>query len=294
MGMLSTRELYETWSRKRGLAICVEEIEGVGARVVWLDGKKTNHVIYYMHGGGYALPLQDFQLAFWRHVQLELKKKHGIDVGVAILHYSLTPNAPFPTILRQAVGGLRLLFDQGIQSKDIYLAGDSAGGNLILQLFSHILHPLPTVPTISCNTFRGAYLMSPWVSLSNEEGDQAAHDDTDILCSRSLAEFAAFVLCDVPASQRPYVEVLKASESWFDGLNEVVNGIMISIGDKECFREEDVKLYERLHAKHSDVQMVLQEFGVHIDPMIDAFIGEKLEGAITPRVVEWLAKGFRG
>ncbi|EEB92025.1 hypothetical protein MPER_09523 [Moniliophthora perniciosa FA553] len=294
MGMLSTRELYETWSRKRGLSICVEEIEGADARVLWLDGKKTKHVIYYMHGGGYALPLQDFQIAFWRHVQLELKKRHDIDVGVAILHYSLTPNAPFPTILCQAIGGLRLLFDKGIQPKDIHLAGDSAGGNLVLQLFSHILHPLPDVPTISCDTFRGAYFMSPWVSLSNEEGDQAAHNDTDILCSKGLAEFAAFVLCDVPASQRSYVEVLKAPEPWFDGLNQVVNGILISVGDKECLREEGVKLYERLYAKHSDVQMVLQAFGVHIDPLVDAFIGEKMEGAITPRVIEWLAEGFHG
>ncbi|ESK93228.1 alpha beta hydrolase fold protein [Moniliophthora roreri MCA 2997] len=60
----------------------------------------------------------------------------------------LTPNAPLPTILRQAAGGLRLFLNRDIQPKIIHLVGDLAGGNLILQLFSHILHPLSTVPAI--------------------------------------------------------------------------------------------------------------------------------------------------
>jgi acetyl esterase/lipase len=263
----------------------------------------------YSKGGGYALPLQDYALAFWIHVQGELRKKHGVDVGIAILAYStflwscgdsvliplvaLTPDSPFPTILRQAVGGFNLLLGQGIRPENIQFAGDSAGGNLILQFLSHALHPLPTVPTISTGTISGVYLMSPWVSVSGEEGNQVEHDESDVISAIVTQHLGDTVLCDVPNFQRHYVEVLKAPDMWFDGVEKVVKRILISTGDDECFRDDNIMLNERLQKKHPDVQFILQKFGVHIDPMIDAFAGERMDGVITPKMVDWMAEGFR-
>jgi hypothetical protein len=50
MGMQSTLQLYESWSRKRGLTVLVEEIEGEDAKLMWLNGKKAEKVVYYFHG----------------------------------------------------------------------------------------------------------------------------------------------------------------------------------------------------------------------------------------------------
>ncbi|ESK89514.1 hypothetical protein Moror_16073 [Moniliophthora roreri MCA 2997] len=112
--------------------------------------------------------------------------------------------------------------------------------------------------------------MSPWVSLSNEEGDQAAHDETDITCSRVLAGFAGYVLRDVPRTGRG------------------------SVGVYECFKEEILELLKKMRKRHLGVMVVMQERGAHIDPMIDFYAGQKVLGSVTSKVVDWLVKASRG
>ena len=104
MGSDSTLACYKSFSKKNKLSINVEEIEGADARLLWLGEKRTDRVIYFMHGmylhsswfdlelnfypgGGFNLPLQVFHPAFLKYVQDELANK-GFPVGVAILNYS--------------------------------------------------------------------------------------------------------------------------------------------------------------------------------------------------------------
>ncbi|KAK7026436.1 hypothetical protein VNI00_015671 [Paramarasmius palmivorus] len=203
MGGRSTLVCYKEWSIKRKLAVTIEEIQGEDARLMWIGDKRVDRVIYYLHGGGYALPLQPYALSFWRHVQEELGKQ-GVKVGVVILkllwvscstsakpllikhiyRLALIPDAPFPTILRQAVKGLQLLLDDGVKAENLQLSGDSAGGNLVLQVLSHILHPLDNVPTVNCGPIKGAYLMSPWISFQDENRTHAAREATDVIGSK--------------------------------------------------------------------------------------------------------------
>ena len=56
------------------------------------------------------------------------------------------PESPFPTQLRQANAALTHLLNRGIPPENIIVGGDSAGRNLSLQLVSHVLHPLPSLP----------------------------------------------------------------------------------------------------------------------------------------------------
>ncbi|KAI3607123.1 alpha beta hydrolase fold protein [Moniliophthora roreri] len=292
MGGKTTLVCYKDWSSKRKLSVTVEEIQGEEARLLWIGGKRTDRVIYYLHGGGYALPLQEYALSFWRHVQEELERK-GLDVGVVVLNYALIPDAPFPTVLRQAIKGLQLLLDDGVKPENLQLSGDSAGGNLVLQVLSHLLNPVPNVPSVTCGVINGAYLMSPWVSFKDEDGTHAARAATDVITTSGILEFGEYVLRDVPNEQQPYIELNIAPETWWNGLDKVVKRVFMSVGRDECFLDDIVKLDNRMKTYHSDVKMVVQEYGVHCDPYIDFMIpGEKRFVELTGEVVDWVADGF--
>lgn len=77
------------------------------------------------------------------------------------LDYRLAPETQFPGPLHDAVSGyFRLVDDLHIPPENIVLAGDSAGGGLVLALLLYLRdnkYPLPS----------SAILMSPWVGQFN-------------------------------------------------------------------------------------------------------------------------------
>ncbi|KAJ7671751.1 hypothetical protein B0H17DRAFT_194330 [Mycena rosella] len=56
--------------------------------------------------------------------------------------------ANFPTPLDQARLALEFLIAAGVKPANLQITGDSAGGKLVLQLFSQMLHPRSDVPEI--------------------------------------------------------------------------------------------------------------------------------------------------
>ena len=55
----------------------------------------------------------------------------------------------FPVRLKQAMLSIQHLLTLGFEPKNIQLVGDSAGGTLIHQVFSHILHTVEGVPKLT-------------------------------------------------------------------------------------------------------------------------------------------------
>ncbi|KAL0575578.1 hypothetical protein V5O48_006394 [Marasmius crinis-equi] len=292
-GQRQTIECYKQWSAKRGLPVNIENAGGEDAKMLWVGEKRTDRVIYYLHGGGYALPLADYGLSFWRYVQEQLGKR-GLETGVVVLKYALIPDAPFPTVLRQAVRGLQHLIDSGVHPDNIQLVGDSAGGNLILQLLSHLLHPLPDVPTLTRDNIKlkGACLVSPWVSFRDEDHTHILHDSTDIIRVRSILEFGEYALRDVQESQMHYIELIQAPESWWSGLDSKVDRVLLTAGGAECFKEDIVKMEKSIGRHHGGVTLLIQEHGVHVEPYVDFLVGERKLVAITSDIVDWISAGF--
>lgn len=94
---------------------------------------------------------------FWTWMKKELKGR-GVDTGLCALSYSqsicflantilianiaLHPEGPYPLPLIQLIAALKHLIALGVPPEGITLVGESAGSNLILMLFSHMLHPI--------------------------------------------------------------------------------------------------------------------------------------------------------
>ncbi|KAK0187591.1 hypothetical protein F5146DRAFT_1141031 [Armillaria mellea] len=249
--------IYKQWAKKNTQPIVIEDLPEEGARLLWIGPKRMDNVIFYCHDGGFVLPFGDSFLAFWRHAQVELESRN-IHVGIVVMSYNLIPPGKFPSQLREAKSGLERLFKLGVQPENILLAGDSAGGNLILQIFSHMLHPLASVEHIN---------------FPPSEGN--------------------FPLQDVPEADLAFMEPSKGPKTWFSGVENLVERILITSGDAECIAESHVQFYEEhLKDQHPDVKFVVQRDGVHDSVLFELALERQPVQELAGVIVDWVADAF--
>ena len=204
------------------------------------------------------------------------------------------PDATFPVQLKQAVLALQHLLSIGISPRNIQLGGDSAGGNLILQLISHALHPVESVPVLKLDTpLRGAYLMSPWVQLDGNEKFASFKIEHDILSPSTAISWGQEVLATgIPDKFTPYIQPLKAPERWFQGVDQIVERLLITTGNLDLLRDQGMEFKAVVEKHHSDVRFILQPNGVHDGPFFDFITRKPDVTRLTLDIVEWFASGF--
>jgi acetyl esterase/lipase len=201
----------------------------------------------------------------------------------------LYPTAKFPTQLIQAVSALEHLFSRGIKPADLYLVGDSAGGALILQILSHLLHPYPNVPKLELDQpFCGIFLMSPWVSLSTSSPSFITNSDSDVLPKETWGYLASGITKDLPETGVPYLEALRAPDHWWNDLKNCVKRICIYAGEVECLRDDILTLAEKLKQDHDSIDIMVQKGGVHTDPYLNRLAGEKDDVEVKEFILRFL------
>ena len=115
------------WLRTRGVRI--EPVRTGDVRGEWVTAARAEQgVVLYMHGGGYVAGSP----ATHRPITAALARLTGR--RVFSLDYRLAPEHRFPAALDDALAAYRWLLWQGITSGGVALAGDSAGGGLVLAL----------------------------------------------------------------------------------------------------------------------------------------------------------------
>ena len=104
-------------------------VRHIPAEWVRLDfGHDRRHIVLYCHGGGYTCG----QLGYARILASKLALATGCDVFS--FEYRLAPEHPYPAAVQDAQAVWDHLMYQGFGARDVILAGDSAGGNLALEL----------------------------------------------------------------------------------------------------------------------------------------------------------------
>lgn len=113
----------------------------------------SQKIILYCHGGGYSTgsPL------YARTLTTKLASLLSMDVFC--FDYRLAPEHPYPAAVDDAQAAWDYLMLQGYGAKDIFVAGDSAGGNLALALGLRLKEQKRMLPA-------GFVLMSPWTDLT--------------------------------------------------------------------------------------------------------------------------------
>ena len=144
----------------RGLAyalapdVTVEKVSANGVPAEWTATPDVarDAAILYFHGGGYVIGSLDSH----RHMVSEAGRAANC-VALA-LDYRLAPEHPFPAPVEDALAAYRYLLAQGFAAERIALAGDSAGGGLVVAAMVAIREA--DLPQPGCG-----WALSPWIDM---------------------------------------------------------------------------------------------------------------------------------
>jgi monoterpene epsilon-lactone hydrolase len=126
---------------------------GIPVVEVEVAGADHSGVIFYLHGGAYAIGTAASSVG----LASDLARRAG--AGLVTVDYRLAPEHPHPAAIDDAVAAYRGLLDSGVAASAIAIAGESAGAGLAaatLVALKHVGLPQPS----------GAVLMSPWADLT--------------------------------------------------------------------------------------------------------------------------------
>jgi acetyl esterase/lipase len=193
-----------------------------GVPVTWVTprGGSEPRLVLYVHGGGFTVGSS--------RMLRDLLARLALASSGRILSpdYRLAPEHPWPA----ALDDLRTVWRAALAEyapKQIVLAGDSAGGNLVLALLLELRdrgEPLPA----------GAVLFSPWVDLACSAASFQTNADVDVLDRELLLEEAAGYARGADPS-RPALSPLHAELAGLPPLYFQVAGAELLRDDVEAF-----------------------------------------------------------
>ena len=126
---------------------------GIGVVNVEAAGADHTRVIFYLHGGAYAIGTAASSVG----LASDLARRAG--ARLVTVDYRLAPEHPHPAAIDDAVAAYRGLLDSGVAASAIAIAGESAGAGLAAATLVALKHAELPQPT-------GAVLMSPWADLT--------------------------------------------------------------------------------------------------------------------------------
>jgi acetyl esterase/lipase len=270
----------------------------------------------FITGGGYSMPSRPDYFLFLRALQKGLSASLG-DVGIAFLEYcelsesrvhhstrladnfailALTPYSPYPTQLRQANAALSHLLKKGISPANIMVGGDSAGGNLALQLASHILHPLPSIPPPPAlpQALAGMLLISPWCSYSLDSPGHSRNDRKDVLSRDTYVRFTKLVTPGVTPELKSHCEPLSASAEWWKGLDGAYARVLLTVGEYECRIDSILEMAVIISHHVKDTVTRVEPGALHEEAILKFRSGNGGVGKDYEAMVEFLSRSFRG
>lgn len=228
----------------------------------------------------------------------DLQKSLGPHVSALLLAYDLAPEAPYPAQLRQAVEFLRYLIETEHRNpSDLVLGGDSAGGNLVLGLLSHIAHKHPDIEALTLpSKIHATLLISPWSSLTNTHTPAfITNAERDMLDVRALDRWsAAFLGSDSPFAGDFYNEPVLAAPDWWEPVADIVEEVLIWAGDNEILKDGieafATKFTIGFGRKGGRVNTVVTPKACHDEMIVERILGYKGDsGTGSQQVVqEWV------
>ncbi|PHH61560.1 hypothetical protein CDD82_2133 [Ophiocordyceps australis] len=284
----STRQSYDSWMHRHGLVARVEALAVQGApdaALLWIgDKQRATTVVLYFHGGGFVVPASQGHMELcWRaYVQPSQGR-----VAVALLEYSLSPGSKFPVQLRQAAAGLGAVLDAGFRAGNIVFGGDSAGGNMAMQLVSHVLHPVDAAARrLSLDEpVAGVFLVSPWVARSTESWSFAQNASNDMLTTSIVSQLG------LEHFGPPTVNLAAIgpfTPQWLERLHHVTRRVYLAGGRREVFAAHLAELAQLLAKLDPalDLRVELPDQEAHDFILVEGL--NRTTGPATTRMHDWL------
>ena len=151
----------------------VVEIDGLKIERISSKSPTRTRALLYFHGGGYVLGASP------GHRDLAAALAQMADLAVYLVDYRLAPEHPFPAAVDDALQAYQWLLEQGFESSQIILGGDSAGGGLAVSTLLNLKNLGLAAPA-------AAMLLSPWLDLSLSGASVETNEHADVVLSKSV------------------------------------------------------------------------------------------------------------
>lgn len=217
---------------------------------------KSSPVLYYIHGGGF----------FAGHhgvVEESLKLMCQLyNFNIFSVDYRLAPENPYPIGHEDCYDVLKWLYQNGdeinIDKEKIFVAGDSAGGNLTQYCSTRDRED-------GENKVKGQMLLYPTLNMCGIEDEYFKWDISEYKMVKSQAKSLTKMINMFGGMTEGLEPVLKISDAKNDYLNPYIRNpknnppTFITVGEHDYLKVESLAYGAKLHAAGNDVTIVVYD-----------------------------------
>lgn len=229
---------------------------GVPVVFIDIDGTHPRGTLFHTHGGGFAVGSARGSVG----LAAALARKSGM--RAVSIDYRLAPEHPYPAALDDVVAAYRALVEEP-DAGDIFVSGESAGGNLAIELLIAARHEGLRLP-------QGALLFSPMTDLTVAGASFAgkASDDPNITAEAIRTRVRDYLGAGDTRADDPLVSPIFADLTGLPPL-------LIQVGSHEVLLDDATRLAVRAAA--DDVAVIL-DVTPEVPHVFQAFAGILTEG----------------
>ena len=188
---------------------------------VRIKGKRPRRTLLYFPGGGFIVRTRT------QHRSFVAKICRAANAKALVVHYRLAPEVPFPGGLEDCLAAYHDLLKQGINPSDITLAGDSAGGGLVLSTLLALRDEGSPMP---CN----AIVLSPFADMTHSGESRHFNKHRDpMLPTQRITKLRQLYIGEALPRDR-YISPIFAD---FDGLPPILG----QVGSTEVLLDQTVQ-----------------------------------------------------
>ncbi len=256
-------------------ALCRTPVDAAGVPAEWIQAPESREerVIFYLHGGAFALRFPKV------HAALTGRWCRRLRARALLPDYRLAPEHPYPAALDDCELAYRWLCRQA-DPRHIVCAGDSAGANLLLALLHRLKaqgDPLPCC----------AVLLSAVVDFSLSSPSLLSNAERDPMLSLEKIVGLRLYYATPERFLEPTVSPLFGDFSGFPPL-------LFQVGELEMLLDESLRAAARAHAAGAKVEVEVWRHMAHVFqtlPLPQARLADERVAGFIERHSGWTAGG---
>jgi epsilon-lactone hydrolase len=242
------------------------DADGVPALWIVPTGSAPDRVIFYSHGGGFVSGSIDTHRKMVGH----LAKAAGC--RALIFDYPYADQAQYPVQLKTTETAYRWLLDQGVEPRNVAVAGDSCGAILTFGLLQRLRDQGLPQPA-------AAMIISGWLDMALTGESYRTNREKDLLFAREFCDGLVKNFLGDGDRRDPYVSALYADMRGFPP-------IFLQAGADETLVDESRMFAERARQQGVEVRLDIFAEMLHSFQMM-AGRAPEADDAIA-RFAEWV------
>ncbi len=229
-------------------------------RFVPRDGVRGARTLVYAHGGGFVAGSPD------THAEIAARLAVALDARVLSVDYRTAPEHRFPDAHTDVLAAVEAVL-RDTPAGEVVLAGDSAGGGLVLATLLTLRDRSTALP--SC-----AVLICPWVDPLAAEGSMVSNAQVDFGDAALLQGWARMYASDEQLRHDPRLALLTADLRGLPPLH-------IQAGSREVLLDQITELAGRARAAGVETEFEIFAGMVHDFQMLAGLVPQAVPAIAT-------------